>query len=406
MAVFGSSLIAGGTASYLALRPGGSVPQTTNDMSLLGREALKICWPALVGWNLYNAGIFGLSWYRVSTAFVGMKRIFFMPREQKKKCIQAYEFLQHMQDGMETGDGVGVVKTETQDETDAVQAYYNVLNEVLAVADIEKLYIPPQLNEFEGLYHNQVMVEQYILSELALGDRAASSHLMDMGCGRGRISHHMQQQTRGRVSGYNIDPNQIDNAIEYAAHCGLSDRLQFKVGDHHKPLGYPDNHFDGAFSFQAVWPFFKKPELDSCCREMFRVMKPGARYACSEYLLTPHFDWKNKEHTDLHRLFLPTLAATHSMYPADVCAALERAGFKIVLSAPSKSEAWPLCEQKRDLIYSARRVIRFLTAICLCPAWVEHMLHNLQLGGQAWTDAEKMKIADLNWRIVCEKPRK
>ena len=27
----------------------------------------------------------------------------------------------------------------------------------------------------------------------------------------------------------------------------------------------------------------------------------------------------------------------------------------------------------------------------------------LQRGGQAWTDAEKMKIADLNWRIVAEK---
>ncbi len=47
------------------------------------------------------------------------------------------------------------------------------------------------------------------------------------------------------------------------------------------------------------------------------------------------------------------------MYPADVCAALERAGFKVLVSAPSKSEAW--------------------------------------------TDAEKAKIADLNWRIVAEK---
>jgi len=27
----------------------------------------------------------------------------------------------------------------------------------------------------------------------------------------------------------------------------------------------------------------------------------------------------------------------------------------------------------------------------------------LQKGGQAWTDAEKAKIADLNWRIVAEK---
>jgi sterol 24-C-methyltransferase len=137
---------------------------------------------------------------------------------------------------------------------------------------------------------------------------------------------------------------------------------------------------------------------------MFRVLKPGARYACSEYLLTPHFDWNDQEHVSLHKAYLPTLAATQSRYPADVCAALEKAGFHIVVSAPSKRPAWPICEQKRDLILRARKVVRMLQAIGLLPAWVEESLELLQSGGEAWTDAEKAKIADLNWRIVAEKP--
>jgi len=184
----------------------------------------------------------------------------------------------------------------------------------------------------------------------------------------------------------------------------MSDRLQFKVCNHHNPLAYESGTFDGCFSIQAVWPFFKKEELDDHAREMYRVLKPGARYACSEYLLTPHFDWNNEEHVALHKTYLPTLAATHSMYPVDVCAALERAGFKILISAPSRSEAWPLCEQKRNLIYMARKVIRVLEAIRVLPPWVEESLDLLQTGGQAWTDAEKAKLADLNWRIVAEKP--
>jgi sterol 24-C-methyltransferase len=137
---------------------------------------------------------------------------------------------------------------------------------------------------------------------------------------------------------------------------------------------------------------------------MYRVVKPGARYACSEYLLTPHFDWNNEEHVTLHRTFLPTLAATQSMYPADVCAALESAGFKILISAPSKGEAWPICEQKSNLVAMGRKVVRALEAIRVLPPWVEESLGLLQKGGQAWTDAEKAKIADLNWRIVAEKP--
>jgi sterol 24-C-methyltransferase len=183
----------------------------------------------------------------------------------------------------------------------------------------------------------------------------------------------------------------------------MSDSLHFKLGDHHRPLVYESDSFDGCFSFQAVWPFFKKEELDAHAREMHRVLKPGARYACSEYLLTPYFDWENEEHVALHKLFLPTLAATQSMYPADVCAALEKAGFEILVSGPSKSEAWPLCEQKRDLIHRGRKVIRGLQAVGILPSWIEESLDLLQKGGEAWTQAEKAKIADLNWRIVAER---
>lgn len=63
-----------------------------------------------------------------------------------------------MQDGEET---------ETEDETKAVAAYYKVLNNMLSVFDLEKLYIPPQLNEAEGLYGNQLLCEQAVLKEMA-----------------------------------------------------------------------------------------------------------------------------------------------------------------------------------------------------------------------------------------------
>jgi sterol 24-C-methyltransferase len=335
-----------------------------------------------------------MNWYRIKTSLIGIKRLITLSDEDKQGCIDAYKFFQHMQTGAETS---------TEDETKAVAAYYKVLNNMLSVFDLEKLYIPPQLDEKQGLYGNQLLVEKAIYQELNL-KHPTQSHLLDMGCGRGRISHHLATLSGGQVSGYNIDPNQLENAVEWAAECNMSDRLHFKYGNHHEPLAYETGSFDGCFSFQAVWPFFKKEELDDHAKEMFRVLKPGARYACSEYLLTPHFDWHNEEHVTLHRTFLPTLAATQSMYPADVCAALERAGFKILVSAPSKSEAWPICEQKRDLIYIARKLIRGLEAIRLMPAWVEQSLDLLQKGGEAWTQAEKAKIADLNWRIVAEKP--
>ena len=61
-------------------------------------------------------------------------------------------------------------------------------------------------------------------------------------------------------------------------------------------------------------------------------------------------------------------------------------------------------KQKRNLIWIVRKVIRFFQRLKLIPSWVEESLDLLQTGGQSWTDAEKAKIADLNWRIVAEKP--
>ncbi|CAN5432530.1 hypothetical protein BH11ACT8_BH11ACT8_05060 [soil metagenome] len=331
--------------------------------------------------------------YRVRTAVTGLRRLATLPAEDKQAGLAAYQFFQRMQAGEQT---------ETAAETQAVADYYKVLNNMLSIFDLEKLYIPPMLDETVGLYDNQILTEKAVLAELGLAD-PARSHLLDMGCGRGRIAYHLASLTGGQVSGYNIDPDQVENAIAWAARSAMSDRLHFTVGNHHDPLAYESETFDGCFSFQAVWPFFKKAELDAHAQEMYRVLKPGARYACSEYLLTPFFDWEDEEHVALHRLFLPTLAATQSMYPGDVCAALERAGFRIIVSAPSKSEAWPLCEQKRDLILRGRRLVRALERIRVVPTWVEESLELLQQGGQAWTEAERAKIADLNWRIVAEK---
>ena len=135
------------------------------------------------------------NWYRTKTSFTGIKRLATLPQEDKQACVDAYKFFQRMQDGEET---------KTEDETRAVAAYYKVLNNMLSVFDLEKLYIPPQLDENQGLYGNQLLCERAMLEEMKLKN-PKDSHLLDMGCGRGRISYHLATLTGGRVSGYNID---------------------------------------------------------------------------------------------------------------------------------------------------------------------------------------------------------
>jgi len=79
-------------------------------------------------------GAHKMNWYRIKTSFMGLKRLATISAEDKQAYIDAYKFFQRMQGGE---------KTETADETKAVAAYYKVLNNMLSVFDLEKLYIPP-----------------------------------------------------------------------------------------------------------------------------------------------------------------------------------------------------------------------------------------------------------------------
>ena len=157
--------------------------------------------------------------------------------------------------------------------------------------------------------------------------------------------------------------------------------------------------------FQAVWCYTKGPDqLFHFASEVFRILKPGARFTSGDYVLNDLFDWNNEEHVRLHSLYLPTLAGVQSNHHKDLTAAFVRAGFKIIKSEPSLAPAWPLCDQKTDLFLIMREIIIALTYVGICPVWAETLVNNLLLGGQAWNSAEKMKLADMNWQLLVEKP--
>ncbi len=116
-----------------------------------------------------------MNWYRIRTALVGLRRLTQLTDEEKQDCINAYRFFQRMQDG---------AQPDTAEETKAVADDYKVLNNLPSIFDLEKLYIPPQLDELQGLYGNQLLCEQAVLNDLAL-KCPERSHLLDMAGGGG-----------------------------------------------------------------------------------------------------------------------------------------------------------------------------------------------------------------------------
>ena len=360
-------------------------------------KIIKSLFIALLSGFLFNKVNKSSSFYRLKTSINGINNLLNIPKKNIDDCIIAYEYMVNGTAEISNGTSKGTTKVETNH----VKNYYSVVNEILAVADIEKMYIPPQIDPKFGLFNNQLILEKNLFNTLQVD---SNSKILDIGCGRGRIAHHAAKTTGSKVYGFNIDESQIKNAIKYSKQTNMEKYLDFKVGDHHDKFMYPNNSFNASYSFQAVWPFFKKKELDSVSKEIFRVLVPGGIYSCSEYLLTPYFDKINKNHMKLHSLFLPTLAATQSNYPKDVIKSLKKAGFNIILSAPSIAPAWPLTNQKTDFFLLLRSTSIKLNKLSLIPDSIIILINNLLKGGKAWSVAEKMKIADLNWRIIVQKP--
>ena len=116
----------------------------------------------------YACNVCGIHWssiYQFSAAFTGIRQLFNLPQDDIDKCVEAYRYLQNG-----TSELAGA-HTVTDAETEHVRRYYKVLQPLLAIADIEKMYIPPQIDAKLGLYGNQLIHEQQVFARLNVGIR-------------------------------------------------------------------------------------------------------------------------------------------------------------------------------------------------------------------------------------------
>ena len=61
-------------------------------------------------------------------------------------------------------------------------------------------------------------------------------------------------------------------------------------------MPFEDNSFDSAYSIEATC---HAPELVEVYKEIFRVLKPGGKYATYEWVTTHLYDKSNPEHVNI-----------------------------------------------------------------------------------------------------------
>jgi len=289
----------------------------------------------------------------------------------------------------------------TPDDEEKIKDYYRVVNQLCALGEVEKMYIPPVYDLPQGVYGNQLLFEKDMAMTLDVGP---SDVVLELGCGRGRIAHHVARITGAKVVGMNIEDSQVQNAIAYANETGLlGSQLEFHQGSFNDPLPFPDNAFDGFYHVQALT---YANDLDALFAELFRVLKPGSKVSFLDWFMLDAFDEQDPYHRELLKKTKAIIGAVYTPRPDEYAKALERAGFVVSFSreASKVGHQYPMIQKARDFFMPVGSFVNFLCRIGALPESTAVLLNRLNLYVDDFIQSDRLGLFTTSWWIVAQKP--
>ncbi|BDD56307.1 hypothetical protein MAP00_001778 [Monascus purpureus] len=230
---------------------------------------------------------------------------------------------------------------------DCLKAYYGVLNHLCALGDVEKMYIPPWMSKKATVRENQLLYEESIAQDIGLksGDK---------------------------------DFNNL-------------------------PLPFEDETFDAFYQIQALSLCKDIPAL---FREIYRVVKPGAKISSLDWVSLPAYDPQNPEHAELMRRVKPLIGAVGTPTPESLEKALTDAGFVVLKSDNASIDGLqaPLIDTVDGYFRAMRQVILGLVKLHLIPHHFKTLINRFCLDGLAFIKMDNMRLATTSYRIVAQKP--
>jgi len=340
-------------------------------------------------WLAYMCGTRENLWYRVTTSAAAIRAIGTMPHDKLERFLLSYKMF-------EKDQFVGA-----PGEVDLLTDYYSVLNHLCAIGNFEKMYLPPYLDENKDVYENQRLYEKQMADYLEIKE---GSKVADIGCGRGRIAHHVASYTGAHVTGFNVDEEQIRLAREYAEQTGLlGKQLDFKVANYNDRLPFADNSLDAAYYVQVL---SYSTNLTAFFGEVYRVVKPGARVAFEDYVMGTAFNESNAEHQRMKNIYKPVLGGVETSYPDVFKAAVEQAGFQVVShkDASINERQWPLLEQEANFWLPVNALVKLLYRMNIVPKIYHDVMERMTQGTEALIEADKQGLVSCGYVTYAYKP--
>jgi len=148
---------------------------------------------------------------------------------------------------------------------------------------------------------------------------------LDVGCGIGGPARHIAKCTKGKITGININPMQIDKANSMTKSEGLSHLIDYVQGDFCK-MQFKDETFDVVYAIEATC---HAPRREDVFSEIFRVLKKGSYFVAYEWCITEKYDHNNEHHRSIVAKIEHGDGLSSTINFAQCLAALKSVGFEI-----------------------------------------------------------------------------
>jgi|HubBroStandDraft_6_1064221.scaffolds.fasta_scaffold03842_7 sterol 24-C-methyltransferase len=337
---------------------------------------------------------------RISTILRSFWALYTLPKEQVESFLAAYDIFDHdwsREDELQRVMGKYYYKNIKR----KLVNYYTVLNQLCSLGQIEKMYIPPAIDLNRSIIENQILFERRMGHDLGLGKDTLA---LDIGCGRGGVASGMAAYSGTRVIGINIDPVQVAIGNQFALAHRLENRCQFGIGDMNDlPLPFPDCDFDAIYHIQALT---YSRDLGGLFRDIYRLLKPGAKFASLDWVTLPGYDPTNTHHADLMRRIKPLIGAIGTPTSAHYVSLLEQAGFRVLISENPSVDG-----MQAPLIENAERFYRRLAwglnwgmRCKILPRHFQLLFDRLRKDGEALVEADRLRLVTTSHYIVAQKP--
>eukprot|EP00927_Polykrikos_kofoidii_P006995 TRINITY_DN1284_c0_g1_i5.p1 TRINITY_DN1284_c0_g1~~TRINITY_DN1284_c0_g1_i5.p1 ORF type:complete len:358 (+),score=67.85 TRINITY_DN1284_c0_g1_i5:54-1127(+) len=332
----------------------------------------------------------GTAAYRITTSVKSLYALLNMPQQHIDDFMKSYTLFEQEEMSGEAEEAQRIVN------------YYQVINHLCAVGEVEKMYIPPTMDLSQSIFQNQMIWEEKGMADKL--DLRPGMKVLDVGCGRGRIAHHVATHTGAKVVGINLDKSQLKLARDYAESQGmLGSQLEFMEANYNHPLPFDDATFDALYHVQALTYAVDLPKL---LAEMNRVLKPGAKISFLDWFQLPAYNPEDSKHRKLMAEVKALIGAVTTPTPDQYVTALEGAGFDIIFNDEASMDGhhqWQLIMKADVFFQNFKWIVDFLVSYKLIPHHFSVLIERLTRGGESFVEADKLGLFTTSWQFIAQK---